>query len=419
MTGPPIPRRLVVAVPASIDPTGRADVTKALQRFLSSVPSGRVIEFRTGGRYRVEGTLFLRGRRRITIEGNGATVFARTRGGPDRSQWWVKGGSRIVFRDLKVRGSNPNAGVNENAYVRKLETQHGFRLEGVNGVELDHVQVNDVFGDFVYIGRDDKLVSSRNIWIHDSKFSRNGRQGIAVTAATNVIIERNHIDHTRRSTIDLEPNSRRWRVSNIFVLNNTVGAGRLLFIASHGAGPVDNIVIKGNQLFGHGLGIDVLPPESSRRSNWVVENNVSDVSVHSRPMRFFRIDGLVVRGNTQDVTNGDPGVVLNDVCGARVDDNDFGKGGVRQTNTPCNAPLVVPVAPAFPGRTARGTVSPTTTGDSNPATSAPPKTSAPLAPGSDSGGGFNLADGIFAALGALIALAIVLALRARRSGSHS
>ena len=54
-----------------------------------------------------------------------------------------------MFRDLTVLGSNPNAGVGENAYVRKLETQHGFRFEGVNGVELDHVQVHDVFGDFV------------------------------------------------------------------------------------------------------------------------------------------------------------------------------------------------------------------------------------------------------------------------------
>ncbi len=380
-----------------------------------------MVEFRKGGRYQVNGTLFLRDRHRITIDGNGATVFARTRGGPDRSQWWVKGGSRIVFRNLVVRGSNPNAGVDENAYVRKLETQHGFRLEGVNGVELDHVQVHDVFGDFVDIGRDFKRVPSRNIWIHDSVFSRNGRQGIAVTAATNVIIERNHIGDTRRSTIDLEPNSPRWPVSNIFVLNNTIGAGRLLFIASHGAGPVDNVVIKGNRLIGHGLGIDVLPPDNSRRSNWVVENNMSDVSVHHRPLRFFRIDGLVVSGNHQDVTNGDPGVVLNDVCGAHVAGNDFGKGGVRQTNAPCAATLVVPVVPALAGRAPNGTAVPPSTialptvpaPTVVPPTSAPPTTSVPSG-ASDAGGGFDLADGIFVALGALVVLAIVLGLRARR-----
>jgi len=210
-------------------------------------------------------------------------------------------------------------------------------------------------------------------------------------------------------------------VSNIFVLNNTIGTGRLLFIASHGAGPVDNIVVKGNRLIGHGLGIDVLPPENSRRSNWVVENNVSDVTARHRPLRFFRIDGLVVRGNRQDVTNGDPGVVLNDVCGAHVADNDFGKGGVRQTNPPCPAPLVVPIVPALAGRSPTGTgVAPSTIALPTvpaptvvPPTSAPPTTSVPSG-ASDAGGGFDLADGIFVALGALVALAIVLGLRARR-----
>jgi hypothetical protein len=411
----------VVAVPASIDPTGRADVTGSLQRFLASVPSGRVIRFRRGGRYRIEGTLFLRGRHRVTIDGNGATVFARTPGPPDRSQWWIKGGSRIVFRNIRVQGANPNAGTGEDAYRRKRETQHGFRFEGVDGVELDHVQVHDVFGDFVYIGRTYSHIPSRNIWIHDSVFSRNGRQGIAVTAATNVIIERNRIDQTRRSTIDLEPNSRSWHVSNVFVLNNTVGTGRLLFIASHGGGPVDNVVIRGNRLIDHGLGIDVIPPENSRRSNWVVENNVSNVSLHNRAMRFFRIDGLVVRGNIQKVTGGEPGVILTDVCGAHVDDNDFGAGGIRQTNTPCNAALVVPAPPKLVGRGTTRTVAPvstapppTTTPVSIPPTSDAPATVPVPSPPSSSSSRFELADGVFVALGLLVALAAVLAFRARR-----
>src|SRR6185503_413034 len=117
-------------------------------------------------------------------------------------------------------------------------------------------------------------------------FARNGRQGIAVTDAGNVIIERNRFDHVRRSTIDLEPNGRSWRVSNVFVLNNTVGEGRLLFIASHGQGPVNDVVISGNRLIGHPLTIDVKPPDGARRSNWVVANNLSNTSVHNRPMRF-------------------------------------------------------------------------------------------------------------------------------------
>src|SRR6476660_8785707 len=127
ITPPTVPVSAVVRVPASIDPTGRVDVTKSLQRFLSSVPREREVLFRKGARYRVEGTLVLRNRHGMTIDGNGATVFATTRGKIDRAQFWIKGGERVVFRDLNVRGANPNAGTGEGAYVPKLENQHGFR----------------------------------------------------------------------------------------------------------------------------------------------------------------------------------------------------------------------------------------------------------------------------------------------------
>lgn len=408
-------------VPRSIDSTGRLDVTNPLQRFLASVPGGHEIRFAKNGRYRVEGTLFLRGRRNITIDGNGATVFATTRGGPDRAQWWIKDGARIVFRNITVLGANPHGGSSEDAYVRKLELQHGFRFEGVNGAELDHVQVHDVYGDFVYIGRDSLHVPSRNIWIHDSFFSRNGRQGISVTAATNVIIERNHIEHTRRSTVDLEPNGRSWLVTNVFVLNNTVGEGRLLFLASHGQGPVDNVVVSGNTLVGHPLTIDAKAAPKTRRSNWIIVNNISDTTVHGRPMRFFGIDGLVVRGNRQLVTGNTPGVVLNDVCGARVSNNQFGSGGVHQSTATCSAPLVVPRLPQIPGRAGAGgiptvsTLPSTTTARGGSSTTAPPpSTVAPAPAASGAGGGLDLEDWIFVALGASVLLAVVVAVRSRR-----
>ena len=350
-TPPTVPSRRVVPVPASIDPTGRVDVTKTLQHFLTSVPSNRDVSFRKGARYRVEGTLVLWNQHRLTIDGNGATVFATTRGNKDRAQFWIKGGTRIVFRDLRVRGANPNGGTDDSAYVPKLENQHGFRFESVDGAELDHVQVSDVYGDFVYIGQGKRRVPSRNIWVHDSVFARNGRQGISVVSARNVIMERNHLSQTRRSTFDLEPDTRHARVSNVFVLNNVVGKGRLLFVAAHGQGGVNNVVISGNRLQGHVLSIDSLAPDRSpRRFNWVVVDNTSDTPAQRWPMRFVRTDGLVVRGNRQPVDGSEPGIVLNAVCGARVSGNELGLSRIRQVTPVCAAPLTVPTPPAIPGR---------------------------------------------------------------------
>ena len=92
-------------------------------------------------------------------------------------------------------------------------TQHGFRFEGVNGAELDHVRVTDVYGDFVYLGRDKHKVPSRNVWIHDSTFLRNGRQGIAVTAATNVIVEHNSL--RRHAALDDRPRAERPQLARL------------------------------------------------------------------------------------------------------------------------------------------------------------------------------------------------------------
>jgi hypothetical protein len=412
----------VVVVPASIDATGRADVTQSLQRFISRVPNDTVVQFRRNGRYRVEGTLFLRNRMRLTFDGEDALIFATTRGAPDRAQWWIKEGSQIVFRDLRVRGANPQGGVSKGAYVAKLETQHGFRFEGVNGAELDNVQVTDVYGDFVYLGRDKKKTPSQNIWIHNSTFLRNGRQGIAVTAATNVVIEHNTFNDTRRSTIDLEPNARSWHVTNVFVLDNNVGKGRLLFVASHGQGPVDNVVISGNQLKGHALTIDALAPGYQRRSNWVVTDNVSNTTVHSRPLRFGGINGLVVSGNTQRVTGDQPGVVLTGDCGARVTGNRFGNGGVTQHGARCAAALAVPKVPAILGRP--GPSTPTTTAPVTAPTrpSKPSTTTAPFTPPTPTqppapvaGTGSRAVGGIAFAVGVGVLLVVALLwLRGRR-----
>ena len=347
----PAPAR-VVAVPRSIDPTGRADVTRALLRFIAGVPNDTTVRFAPNGRYRIEGTLDLKNRRDLTFDGAGATLFATARGAKDRSQWWIHDGARITFRDMNVRGANLKGGTGKAAYVKKLETQHGIRLEGVDGAEVDRVTVTNVYGDFVYVGRDGAGRPSRNVWIHDSTFRSNGRQGVAVTAATGVVVEHNSFANLRRSTIDLEPTGHRWLVDGVFVLNNMVGSGRLLFVASHGQGEVNDVVISGNQLRGHPLSIDVVSSPNRRRKNWIVAGNTSTVTTRSRPLRFSGIDGLVLRDNHQIVAGGAQGLVLSDVCGAEVSGNELGRGVVHTSGAPCAAKVTTPVPPVFAGRKA-------------------------------------------------------------------
>jgi Right handed beta helix region len=339
----------VVFVPSTIDFTGKTDVTNALQTLIDNADDGVIIRFHKNGRYRVEGTLFVTNKTSITFDGQNATIFATTRGTLERSQWWITDGGGLIFRNFIVHGANPYAGLADKAYDPRYEKQHGFRIEGVDGIELSHVTVTDVYGDFVYVARY-VTDTPTNIWIHDSKFARNGRQGISLIAANGVIIERNSFSDTRRGTIDLEPNGPNQSVENVFILNNTIGTGRLFFIASHGKGPVSDIVVSGNQLHKHVLSIDVVPPKNERRKNWIITNNTSDTSSSQRPIRFIDVDGLQVTGNKQPVSGTLPGVEITDVCGATVTNNVFGKTQLLSHGATCSAVLTVPTQPAISGR---------------------------------------------------------------------
>jgi hypothetical protein len=326
-----------VLVPATIDATGRTDVHDVLKEFLSRVPNGGTAVFPAGARYRVEETMRFRDRQDLTFEGNGATIFATARGDYDRSQIFFLRGRNITVRNLIVRGAHPNGGTSESAYVAKLEAQHGFRFEGTQHVLLDRVTVTDVYGDFVYIGKDfDTHVWSQHVTVRNSTFARNGRQGITVTAGRHVLIEHNDIRDTRRATIDLEPNTRSWGAEHVTIANNTVGAGRLMFIAAHGQGPVNHVTVTRNNLFGHLLNIDVVAPEGTRRTNWVITGNRSDKPARQRTIRLGGVDDVVVRDNKQRVTKpGEPAIVLWGGCRYQVAGNILQHGTVSMTPTAC------------------------------------------------------------------------------------
>ena len=363
----PIPASLatVSTVPATVDATGATDVTQALRAFFSSVPNGQVAQLAKDALYRVEGTLKLENRHFLTIDGNNATIFATAKTSVANSHLWIEGGSNLVVRRLSIRGANRRGGTDEEAYVRKLENLHGIRIAGAISVEIADVTVTNVFGDFVYIGRAEDRAWSEDIWIHDSRFARNGRQGIALTAARRVVIERNQLSDMRRATIDLEPNTRSSGVEDVFVLDNHVGPGRLRFIAAHGGGPVDRVVVARNTLRGQTFTVDVKPPGEDRRSSFFVVDNTSNSTSGRAPLKFFRIDGLVVSGNIQPVRDKGVGIDLVGVCGVLIVGNTFSEKGPPAEGMPqpdCGQPPSpeLPSAPAIAGRAAGSAITTTT-----------------------------------------------------------
>jgi hypothetical protein len=383
---------LVDAAPAAtaprtadaVDATGAADVTADLQALIDRTPDGGVVQLGAGGDYRVEGTLLLENRHDLRIEGNGSRIFATTVGDGSRIHLRIVGGSHLGVRNLEIRGANPHAGLDDRAYVEALAGQHGIRIDGASDIELDGVRVSDVYGDFVYMGKSqqrDRRWTER-VWIHDSTFTRSGRQGLTVTAGRDVVIERNTINDVRMGSIDMEPHPS-FGAENIHILDNVIGPARLLFVAASGHGRVNTVVIEGNVLRGDNLTFWVMPPEATRRQRFWVVDNTSDAPATSPPLQFTRVDGVVVTGNRQPVTSPSEALVQAvDSCGVSVGGNDIAPGTMALSGEgpACgfNLPLEPPEPPAVAGR---GQESAAPAPPPSPTTeAAPPPTTTTIAP---------------------------------------
>jgi hypothetical protein len=267
-------------VPGSIASDCSTDVTAELQSWVDQLPDDVTAALRPDGCYRVEGTVELADRRDLVLKGDGATLEATTVGAGgriarrERSQLSITGSHDVTVRDLIVRGANPHAGVGEAAYQPDFEAQHAFSLHGDDGITLDRVQAYDVYGDFVYIGGTAGTLST-HITVTNSRFARNGRQGISVTDGDGVLIAGNEIDDVRRSVFDLEPNRRSDVVRHIRIENNVTGRAHNYWLADKGSGVnIGDITVSRNVMRQpSGALVVVYGPDFGRRGPFTFVDN--------------------------------------------------------------------------------------------------------------------------------------------------
>jgi hypothetical protein len=302
----PPPSGKVFSVPAGIDASGGSDVTNSLNAFIASVPNGATITFRANGHYRSEGILSVVNRSNLTFNGNGATIYATTNTSANRRNWNVRASRGITFERMTVQGANPHPGT----YDPNHEFEHGFWIDGSNGIEISHVTMTRNRGDCVYMSdASGALPWSSNIWIHDSSCSGNGRMGIAIVAARHVIVERCSFSKIAYQVFDLEPNKQSPAQGSSFVTirNNTViGPLKDYLVGADGWGPIDHLTVSGNTVVGGVLRITVRPMSGSgyRRESIVITGNRGTASASGPLMYFSANDGLTVTGNTQPMSGG-------------------------------------------------------------------------------------------------------------------
>jgi hypothetical protein len=294
-----------IKIPSSVSTDCSRDVTREINDWIGSVPDHSTLVFARGACYRIDGSIRVEDRFGLTFEGNGATFAAGTDGDYARRHFWFFGGGDLVIRNLTVRGANPNGGAREDAVNLDREAQHAFALQGVQGALLERVQAYDTYGGFVYLSSDIRPGGgawSRDVTVRHSRFERNGWQGIAVSAAENVLIQDNYVGGVGMVTFDLEPDVNDWGARNVRIVGNTTGPGLLGWLANAGHGSnVSNIHVADNVMIGPtGVPIiNVITPAGEHREGYVIENNRFIVNGNGwrSGMEFTGVTDLVIRNN--------------------------------------------------------------------------------------------------------------------------
>jgi hypothetical protein len=326
-------------VPDSIPADCSRPVEKEIMAWLATVPNGATAQFQHKGCYGQDETIELEDRTNLTIDGNGSSFKALTRGSPNRDNWRIEGGQGITLKDMTVCGSNPDAGIHDNAYVGQVEWQHGFRFAGTNGGTLENVRAFDVFGDFVeamWDWRASDVYSApmaRNIVVRDSYFARAGRMGIGLTGVDGFRLENSYVGDVNMAAVDLELDVATHLGRNISIVGNTFGPHRFALFANGGMGSapnVGNVLISGNRMTGPLVSCEspvyVGPPGGTYRAGWVIRDN--QFRTLSEAVSATRVKNMVVANNT---VRYEPwggcsrysGVGLSDAHSVTVTDNAF------------------------------------------------------------------------------------------------
>lgn len=317
----PLPRRRV-RIPASIDPTGRTDVSAELQRFVDRTKDGTTIEFPEGATFRLASDgIKVSGRRDLAFVGHGTTL--RSIGCDYLDSVFVLGGggeasSRIIIEGFAIEGNNPGPST-VLAHRDLCQHQHGVAIYRSRHVEIRDVAIRRTNGDCVYLsGYGVKRFRwSEDIWFHDSACEDTGRMGVAITAGSDVRVERVRLTGIAIHVFDIEPSLREGGARDVLFADNVVGTygysprygGWLLAANGNLAARVERVTLRDNVMTDGAIhvlvGAEFQGWDGSRqRRDFRISGNRSLIAAEGPVMDFRHVDGLVVEDNIQALSGG-------------------------------------------------------------------------------------------------------------------
>lgn len=301
---------------ASIARDCSRDVTPELNAFFVRIPHNALVRLPYRACYRIDREVVIKDKSGLRLEGNHA-AFRRFSLSPQELRYphanahlRFVGLVNSLIEKLHVVGTNKTSDLaylrpHYGAYDRQFEFEHAYSFHGARNVTLRHSFADAVWGDGVNITGADQyhgLMSDR-VRVQHVTIDRNGRQGVTVIA-TNVLLDGLVIKHSRRSGIDLEPNTGDSVVSGIEIRNTRINSWLLAF-ASAGRGAVNDVWLHHNRIERSGVPfVYVKASDGTRRTNWRVTDNLvtADLGSPLAAIRFYNVGGGLIARNDVNIS---------------------------------------------------------------------------------------------------------------------
>jgi hypothetical protein len=308
----PSPGPHVYNIPASIAADCSREVSAAIATWIASVPDNSTLVFGRNACYRTERPIEVSSRNDLVFVGNGAT-FRRFDLSPEELQYpygnrhlYFTGGRNITVRNLRIQGVNtvsddPDHYPGFGSYRGIYEFAHALSFHTVQGVVVEDVTIDAVYGDGVYFGG--RSGPNSNVRVSRVIIDRNGRQGIALVNVNGALIEDVQFLHSRRSGFDFEPNPGMAALN--VEIRRTYIRSRLLPFASGGRSQVAGIYLHDNVIDSDSVPwVYVRAVDGTRRHDWRVWDNqvLRELGSPMAGLYFVNVDNVDIRRNVSHVS---------------------------------------------------------------------------------------------------------------------
>lgn len=317
--------------------TDAADMTAELNRRIGATRNGGTLRLPREAELRVDGTLRLHGRRDLVIDGNGAllysTVVSPLSTKPVIPMFDVLGGTNIVLRDLRLRGTNPGA-----EFVVEREWQPLIDIRGTQGVLVSHVRAVGAWGDFVHIAPDtrpERDVLAQDVTLLHCRTKRIGRNQVSFTGCKDVLVQFCTFADTGYQVFDIEVQAPWWHARRLRMLDNVI-TGKVslsVLVNAVAGGGVKNVEFARNVM--ESTPVSCEPPVNllginERKLDFNIHRNV--LRTLSSAARVAGVEGFTFRKNSVTLGPGGgcrdtgTGIVAGVSSDILVERNDFFDG---------------------------------------------------------------------------------------------